>query len=66
MTCIGSEGVGIEAAGPDGRFGRSGDMLAFVDFEASSLAKDSYPVEVAWVFEDGACEGHLIRPAPGC
>lgn len=40
-------------------------MLAFVDFEASSLAKTSYPVEVAWVFEDGACESHLIRPAPG-
>jgi hypothetical protein len=40
-------------------------MLAFLDFEASSLAKDSYPVEVAWVFEDGACESHLIRPAPG-
>jgi hypothetical protein len=40
-------------------------MLAFLDFEASSLAKHSYPVEVAWVFEDGACESHLIRPAPG-
>lgn len=40
-------------------------MLAFVDFEASSLAKHSYPVEVAWVFEDGACESYLIRPAPG-
>jgi hypothetical protein len=39
-------------------------MLAFLDFEASSLSKDSYPIEVAWVFEDGACEAHLIRPAP--
>ena len=39
-------------------------MLAFLDFEASSLAKDSYPIEVAWVFEDGASESHLIRPAP--
>lgn len=39
-------------------------MIAFVDFEASSLAKDSYPIEVAWVFEDGAGESHLIRPAP--
>jgi hypothetical protein len=40
-------------------------MRAFLDFEASSLAKDSYPIEVAWVFEDGASERHLIRPAPG-
>jgi hypothetical protein len=40
-------------------------MRAFLDFEASSLAKASYPIEVAWVFEDGACERHLIRPAPG-
>lgn len=40
-------------------------MLVFLDFEASSLAKRSYPVEVAWVFEDGRSEAHLIRPAPG-
>jgi hypothetical protein len=40
-------------------------MLVFLDFEASSLAKTSYPIEVAWVFEDGASEAHLIRPAPG-
>jgi hypothetical protein len=39
-------------------------MLAFLDFEASSLSKNSYPIEVAWVFEDGASERHLIRPAP--
>ena len=39
-------------------------MLAFLDFEASSLAKASYPIEVAWVFEDGTSESHLIRPAP--
>jgi hypothetical protein len=39
-------------------------MIAFIDFEASSLAKDSYPIEVAWVFEDGRSEAHLIRPAP--
>ena len=36
----------------------------FLDFEASSLGKDSYPIEVAWVFEDGRSETHLIRPAP--
>jgi hypothetical protein len=40
-------------------------MLVFLDFEASSLAKKSYPIEVAWIFEDGRAETHLIRPAPG-
>ena len=38
-------------------------MFVFLDFEASSLAKRSYPIEVAWVFEDGREESHLIRPA---
>jgi hypothetical protein len=38
-------------------------MHVFLDFEASSLAKESYPIEVAWVFEDGTAESHLIRPA---
>src|SRR5579875_903578 len=39
-------------------------MRVFLDFEASSLAKRGYPIEVAWVFEDGGSEEHLIRPAP--
>jgi hypothetical protein len=39
-------------------------MLVFLDFEASSLAKRSYPIEVAWVFADGRSESHLIAPAP--
>jgi len=39
-------------------------VLVFLDFEASSLAKTGYPIEVAWVFEDGRSETHLIRPAP--
>lgn len=39
-------------------------MLAFLDFEASSLSERSYPIEVAWVFEDGASRSFLIRPAP--
>jgi len=39
-------------------------MHAFLDFEASSLAKLGYPIEVAWVFEDGRSESHLIRPLP--
>ena len=38
-------------------------MLVFLDFEASSLGKRSYPIEVAWVFEDGRSEAHLIYPA---
>jgi hypothetical protein len=39
-------------------------MRVFLDFEASSLGKQGFPIEVAWVFEDGNGEGHLIRPAP--
>ena len=39
-------------------------MRVFLDFEASSLEKRSYPIEVGWVFEDGREEAHLIRPAP--
>lgn len=39
-------------------------MLVFLDFEASSLGKKGYPIEVAWVFEDGRSEAWLIRPAP--
>jgi hypothetical protein len=41
-----------------------GAMIAFLDFEASSLAKRGFPVEIAWVFESGEEEAHLIRPAP--
>ncbi len=37
-------------------------MIVFLDFEASSLRKNSYPIEVAWVFEDGRCVSHLLRP----
>lgn len=43
---------------------RIGGMRVFLDFEASSLRDDSYPIEVGWVFEDGRSEAHLIRPAP--
>ena len=39
-------------------------MRVFLDFEASSLGKTSYPIEVAWIFEDGTAESHLISPAP--
>jgi hypothetical protein len=40
-------------------------MQVFIDFEASSLGRDSYPIEVGWVYADGRSEGHLIRPALG-
>jgi hypothetical protein len=40
-------------------------MHVFLDFEASSLSDDSYPIEVGWAAEDGATESHLIRPAAG-
>ena len=43
---------------------RSSEMRAFLDFEASSLADESYPIEVGWAWEDGRTETHLIRPAP--
>jgi hypothetical protein len=39
-------------------------MRVFLDFEASSLSDDSFPIEVGWAFEDGCEEEHLIRPAP--
>jgi hypothetical protein len=40
-------------------------MPVFLDFEASSLSKHSYPVEVAWVFEDGRSRSFLIKRTPG-
>lgn len=39
-------------------------MKVFLDFEASSLAHRSHPIEVAWVFQSGRQESHLIGPAP--
>ena len=39
-------------------------MNVFLDFEASSLSDKSHPIEVAWIFEDGRSESHLIAPAP--
>ncbi len=39
-------------------------MIVFVDFEASSLSKQSFPLEVGWVFEDERSVSFLIHPAP--
>jgi hypothetical protein len=39
-------------------------MRVFLDFEASSLSRASYPIEVGWAGEDGGAETHLIHPAP--
>lgn len=38
--------------------------IVFLDFEASSLRKQSWPVEVAWVCDDDHAESYLLRPAP--
>lgn len=38
-------------------------MIRFVDFEASSLDTGSFPIEIAWVDENGQGETYLIRPA---
>jgi len=43
----------------------TGADIVFLDFEASSLSKHGYPIEVAWVFASGGEESRLIRPAPG-
>ncbi len=37
----------------------------WIDFEASGLGEDSYPIEFAWVAEDGTHATYLIRPEPG-
>lgn len=39
-------------------------MFIFLDNEASSLNVDSYPIEIAWVWESGKSESFLIRPEP--
>ncbi len=43
----------------------AGPMVVFLDFEASSLGRKGFPIEVAWVFESGEEEAYLIRPAEG-
>lgn len=53
------------SSGPKALLMRCRAMFVFLDFEASSLSKRSRPIEVAWVFEDGRSEAHLIRSAPG-
>lgn len=45
-----------------GHSGNHRGPLRFLDFEASSLSENSFPIEVAWVDEDGTGECHLIRP----
>lgn len=51
--------------GPRAELRQFTGMKAFLDFEASSLSKNSYPIEVAWVFQSGRSEHHLIAPATG-
>jgi hypothetical protein len=40
-------------------------VIVFVDFEASSLGKRGFPIEVGWTTDTGLEEAHLIHPAPG-
>ena len=39
------------------------EVPSFLDFEASSLSPNSYPIEVAWNNPDGSIESQLISPA---
>ena len=41
------------------------DLPCMIDFEASGLGPESYPIEVAWSDPDGGVEAHYIDPAPG-
>jgi hypothetical protein len=73
VTCIGSEGVGIEAAGPDGRFGRSGDMHPQLKIEdarkihqekhvpAILAGKDPNASEDAAVVDDRPKVGDMLK-----
>ncbi|HBK92361.1 MAG TPA: transcriptional regulator [Parvularcula sp.] len=38
--------------------------IAFIDFEASGLGPQSWPIEVGWSLDDGVTESFLISPAP--
>lgn len=40
------------------------DLPCVLDFEASGLGPESYPIEVAWSDPSGAVESHYIDPAP--
>jgi hypothetical protein len=44
---------------------REGALIVFLDFEASSLGRHGFPIEIGWAAENGTEAGHLIRPAPG-
>jgi hypothetical protein len=38
------------------------ELPSFLDFEASSLSNNSYPIEAGWTQPDGRVESHLISP----
>lgn len=40
----------------------SHSLPVFLDFEASSLSHNSYPIEVAWSDEQGQLQSYLIKP----
>ena len=39
-------------------------MIQFIDLEASSLLPGGFPIEVAWVDQNGQGESYLVRPPP--
>lgn len=41
------------------------NLPCFIDFEASSLDFESYPIQVAWSLPDGTVRSRFIRPAEG-
>lgn len=57
----GSDASGIARA--PGSVETNAGVPCFVDFEASSLAARSYPIEVAWTNRHGRIVSHVISPA---
>jgi hypothetical protein len=57
-TATDAEPRATVAPGPTGR------VPAVIDLEASGFGRDSYPIEVGFVLEDGRAGCTLIRPEP--
>lgn len=65
---VGGAGSGYVAPAHPGREFPPGTderaKLLFVDLEASSLLPGGFPIEIAWVDQDGQGESFLIKPQP--
>jgi hypothetical protein len=42
--------------------GKPDQHFCFMDFEASSLSRESYPIEVAWTDDSGTINSYLVNP----